>query len=120
MKDVQDIETGCPQVFACHKHMKKTLTNLVAGAIIGAGTLFGSAQKAQALYVNFDQIARAYNSGSSSKAIHSNRSSDWSYVENLRYRTDPNDPSGNSDIVVPKSGYRDSTTGNWIGEIWDV
>jgi hypothetical protein len=38
----------------------------------------------------------------------------------MTYRTDPNDPSGASDVVVSKEGYRDPVTKKWVGEKWDA
>ncbi len=39
--------------------------------------------------------------------------------DNLMYRTDPNDASGASDVLVSKVGYMGSDN-NWNGEIWDM
>ncbi|MCK4999848.1 MAG: hypothetical protein KAS23_09940 [Anaerohalosphaera sp.] len=40
-------------------------------------------------------------------------------LDNLTYRTDPNDASGASDIFVPKEGY-EGASGHWVGEVWRV
>lgn len=96
--------------------MKNTLRNILASAVIGVSALgLASKVKADTPIMSFSELC--YTGTGTSKALESFRGPP---ADNMMYRTDPNDPTGASDVVVSKEGYRDTATGKWIGEKWDA
>jgi hypothetical protein len=109
--------------------MKQNLQTLIVGWVIGLSALgLTSTAKAEdpvgTINCDFRKVVEMQNTFNgqigNSKILESYLAPDWSSWDNLKIRTDYNDASGNSDAVVSKTGYRDTTTGTWVGEKWDV
>jgi hypothetical protein len=95
--------------------MRNTLRNIIASAVIGASALgLAPKVKADTPIMSFSELCPP---SGTNKTLKNYLEPDWSTGDNLMYRTDPNDPTGNSDVVVSKEGYRDPVTKKWVGEI---
>jgi len=55
---------------------------------------------------------------SNAKSVMNYIASDWSRIDNVTIRTDPNDLSGESDGLLSKAGYYDAVNKKWKGEVW--
>jgi hypothetical protein len=103
----------------------KTLKNIIAGSVIGLSAL-GLTSTARAedpvgtINCDFKKVVEMQNPGSSYKTLQNYLDGSAGIWDNLKIRTDYNDASGNSDEVVSKTGYRNTTTGMWVGEKWDA
>ncbi len=89
---------------------------LLTGALIGAGLVGSVLSGSKAEAGNFYDFCYPRDNPKKVESFLDQKSLTF---DNLKYRTDPNDTSGASDVLVSKEGYEGSD-GSWKGEIWDM
>ncbi|HEV56356.1 MAG TPA: hypothetical protein ENN87_02520, partial [Phycisphaerales bacterium] len=90
---------------------------LLTGAVIGAGLVGSVLSGEKAGAGNFYDFCYPRDNP---KSVISFLDSKQKIYDNLMYRTDPNDASGQSDVLVSKEGYYTDEGYTWVGEIWDM
>jgi hypothetical protein len=96
--------------------MKTAFGHKALGALLTVAGLVGLLSNSKAKAGNFYDFCYPRDNPKSVTSFLDFKTWTW---DNLKYRTDPNDASGASDVVVSKEGYRGSD-GSWRGEIWDM